>query len=265
MSTVTQRTRLFLGDVTLLAVTSVNLPATVAALEACLANIDYGAAKLLSDRNPGTLPPGLEHVEIPPLRSSRAYSNFVLRDLGDHVATSHALLVQWDGHVIDAKRWRSDFLDYDFIGASWPQFSDGFDVGNGGFSLRSRALIQSCRDPEFEIFHPEDLAIGRKNRTMLEAHGLRFAPRDLADLFSAERAGNTATSFGFHGVWHMPDLLGRDEFWRIYRGLDERTSVHHDVGTLMWKLAGGRGGARRALGWLGDRLGHAVKSRIRTQ
>jgi hypothetical protein len=246
--------RLALPDVTLLAVTSVNIAATLAALEKSMTGITFGAVKLLTNRNPGSLPPGLEHVAISPLESTRAYSNFVLRELAAHVTTSHVLLVQWDGHVIDARRWRAEFLDYDYLGASWPQFGDGFDVGNGGFSLRSRALLEWCRDPAFNPSHPEDLAIGRHNRALLEANGMRFASRELADAFSAERAGSPDASFGYHGVWHMPRLLGHEEFWQVYRGLDERTSVRHDFGNLMWQLAAGRGGAGRALSLLADRL-----------
>lgn len=246
--------RLSLPEVTLVAVTSVNLAATIAALEASMAEIDFGAAKLLTDREPGRLPRGLQAVAVPPMPSARAYSDFVLGELASHVATSHVLLVQWDGHVLDARRWRAEFLAYDYVGATWPQFADGHDVGNGGFSLRSRRLLEACRDPEFHPSHPEDLAIGRDNRVMLEGRGLRFAPRALADAFSAERAGNPAASFGFHGVWHMPRLLGRERFWQIYRGLDERTSARHDFRSLLWQLAPGPGGLGRAITLIRDQL-----------
>jgi hypothetical protein len=244
--------RLALPEVTLVAVTSVNLAATVAALEASMAEIDFGAAKLLTDREPGRLPRGLQAVAVPPMLSARAYSEFVLVKLASHVATSHALLVQWDGHVLDARRWRPEFLACDYVGASWPQFDDGHDVGNGGFSLRSRRLMEACRDPGFRPSHPEDLAIGRENRAWLEARGLRFAPRTLADAFSAERAGNPAASFGFHGIWHMPRLLGRERFWEVYSALDERTTARHDFRSLLWQVARGRGGMGRAMTLIRD-------------
>lgn len=252
---------LALPQVTLLAVSSVNLAATVAALEASMAQITFGAAKLLSDNVPSRLPVGLEWVSIIPIKSARAYSEFVLNRLADHVQTSHCLMVQWDGHVIDASRWRPEFLDYDFVGASWPQFSDGQDVGNGGFSLRSRAMLEACRHPAFRASHPEDVAIGRDNRDWLESQGLRFAPRAIADCFSTERCGDPAASFGYHGVWHMPELLGRERFWEIYRELDERASVRHDFQNLLWQLAGGKGGGRRAVYFAWDRLRDAFRDR----
>lgn len=253
--------RLDLPHVTLIAVTSVNLAATVAAIEASMAQVNFGAAKVLSDQRPARLPEGAEWVPIAPLRSASAYSGFILRELADHVATTHALVVQWDGHVVDAGRWRPEFLACDYVGASWPQFPDGHNVGNGGFSLRSLALLEACRAPGFRPSHPEDVAIGRHNRDWLEAQGLRIAPRALADAFSAERAGNAATSFGYHGVWHMPRILGRDAFWHIYEGLDERGSVRHDFIPILRQVAGGPGGTGRALRFLRDRIGDAVSQR----
>lgn len=247
-------TRVALPQVTLVAVTSVNLPATIKALEASMAQIAFGACKLLSDVCPIRLPAGVEHVQISRLTSAVAYTDFMLRELADHVETPHCLVIQWDGHVLDSSQWRPEFLEYDYIGATWPQFGDGRNVGNGGFSLRSRRLIDACRARGFDHFHPEDLAIGRRNRPWLEAQGMRFAPSALAERFSAERAGDPASSFGYHGVWHMPGLLGREAFWRIYRGLDERTSIRRDFGALMRQLVRGKGGTRRALRLLADQV-----------
>lgn len=253
--------RLALPEVTVIAISSVNLAATIAALEASIAQVKFGEAKLLSDHCPNGLPGEIEWVEIAPLPSSRAYSDFVLHQLAHYVSTPHCLLIQWDGQVIDARRWRTEFLDYDYIGASWPQFADGREVGNGGFSLRSRALMEACRDPAFRPSHPEDVAIGRHNRALLEARGLRFAPRELADAFSAERAGDPSNCFGYHGVWHMARVLGPERFWEIYRGLDERTSMQPDFARLLWQVSRGRGGAVRSLRLLADRFRDAAKSR----
>ena len=192
--------RLSLPQVTVCAVSSVNVAATLRALEVCVEQIAFADCLLLTDATVQPSHAEIRIVPIAPLASSAAYSDFLLHHLGDHVETSHCLIVQWDGHVLDARRWRPEFLEYDYIGASWPQFDDGHDVGNGGFSLRSRRLIEACLAPEFQPTHPEDLAIGRTNRGWLEEQGLRFAPRELADRFAAERGGELATSFGYHGV-----------------------------------------------------------------
>jgi hypothetical protein len=245
--------RLYLPQVTLCSVTSVNVAATVRALEASLRQARFGACKLLTDATIGTVHSQIEVVPIAPLRSSAAYSDFLLSRLADHVTTTHCLVVQWDGHLLDAGRWRAAFLDYDYVGASWPQFDDGLDVGNGGFSLRSRRLMELCRDPAFVPVHPEDLAIGRANRVWLEGKGMRFAPRDLADAFAAERTGDPQQTFGYHGVWNMPRAIGVEAFWQIYRQLDERGTLQRDFGSLLRDVARGPRGISRACRMIAER------------
>ncbi|PKP95443.1 MAG: hypothetical protein CVT75_01955 [Alphaproteobacteria bacterium HGW-Alphaproteobacteria-14] len=240
-----------LREVTLCAVSSSNVAATILALEASLAEVAVAETLLFTDVDPAALgiavPDTIRIVPIERIGSSAAYSRFILEKLVDHVATSHCLIAQWDGHVADGTRWRDEFLEYDYIGASWPQFDDGHAVGNGGFSLRSRRLMDACRHPDFIGHHPEDVAIGRTNRVMLEQLGLRFAPVDLADRFSAERAGDPATAFGYHGVFRMPTVLGSERFWSLYRRLDDRATLRHDFGDLLRRIIKGRNGVWRGL------------------
>jgi hypothetical protein len=147
--------------------------------------------------------------------------------------------VQWDGFVLDARRWDPTFLDYDFIGAPWPQFEDGHNVGNGGFSLRSRRLMRGCQDERFTDGHPEDVAIGRLNRDFLEdEYGCRFPSAEVAERFSYERTKPADPSFGFHGIFNMIPALGADHFWDIYTALDERTAADYDYALLMRQLGG---------------------------
>jgi hypothetical protein len=239
--------RLSLPQVTLCAASSVNIVATIRALESSMAQIDFAACKLFTDSAVTPDHPNITIVPIPRLTSSLDYSNFLLTRMVDHIDTTHCLIVQWDGHVQDALRWRSDFLDYDYIGASWPQFDDGHDVGNGGFSLRSRSLMQLCRDPAFCPHLVEDVAIGRINRDWLESRGMRFASRAVADFFSTERAGDIAKSFGYHGIWLMPQAIGADAFWDVYCGLDDRSTIERDFVSILKLISKGRHGGRRAL------------------
>jgi hypothetical protein len=245
--------RLDLPQVTLISATSINLEATLKAIEACQRHVRFGACKLLTHEQPARTLPGLEVIITTRLRSAEHYSRLLLSELAHHVDTSHCLVVQWDGYVVNPDRWNARFLDYDYIGASWPQFTDGRDVGNGGFSLRSRRLLEACRSSQFSPSHPEDVAIGRHNRGWLEAQGLRFAPQTLADSFAAERIGSPEDAFGFHGVWHMPALVGADRFWDLYSGLEDRSSVHQDRGAIMRDLAEQPHGLRRCMkmGWDG--------------
>jgi hypothetical protein len=246
--------RMSLPQVTLCAVSCVNVPATLRAMEYSLAQIEVAAARLFTDYPIRPTHPAVEVVPIPRIASSAAYSDFLLNHLVDYVYTSHCLVAQWDGHVINATRWRSDFLDYDYIGASWPQFTDGHDVGNGGFSLRSRRLLTLCRDPTFRQHHPEDIAIGRSNRAWLEGQGMRFAPRAIADLFSAERAGDVSSSFGYHGAWLMPQAIGIRDFWALYPELDDRGTIRHDFAAILKQIGRGRGGLLRAARLIRDQM-----------
>ncbi|MDC8753790.1 DUF5672 family protein [Erythrobacter sp. sf7] len=220
--------------------------------------VEFGNVMLLTHERPRDLPQAAQWHQMEPLTSSRAYSEFILRSLPAYVTTSHCLLVQWDGHVLNGTRWRDEFLSYDYIGASWPQFQDGLDVGNGGFSLRSRALLEACQHSDFVVSHPEDLAIGRINRAWLEERGLRFAKAAVADWFSAERKGDPLQCFGYHGVWHMPRALGLDDFWRIYAELDERGTVRNDFHSILRQCARGRDGLGRAMRLLYDRFTDAT-------
>lgn len=247
--------KLNLANVTLCAATSVNLAATVAALRACREQIDFGECLLLTDAECVTGAEGLRIVPIAPLESARDYSDFIIRRLSDHIRTEHCLIVQWDGFVVDAGRWDPRFLEYDYIGAPWPQFNDGHAVGNGGFSLRSRALLAACQDEAFQFRHPEDIAICRDNRSMLEArHGIRFADADLAGRFAFERTASRTPAFGFHGVFNLIPVCGTERFWEVYRSLDDPRTVFVDFATIWRQLGGGRSAFKRRYRLARDRL-----------
>lgn len=230
--------RLQLPGVTLCAATSVNLDATLAALVRCIAVANFGAVILFTDCEVA-VPSAIRRVVIPPLRSSEDYSLFMLTRLAGHIATSHALVVQWDGFITDAAAWREEFLDFDYIGAPWPQFDDGFDVGNGGFSLRSKRLLETCRTAGFVAHCPEDVAICRTNRALLEADGIRFADAASAARFAFERIAPDGPTFGFHGAFNLMPVIGPDAFWETYRSLDHRGSLFTDFGLLLRQLGQG--------------------------
>ena len=231
---------LALPTVTLCAAASVNIEATVAALDTCMKGIRFADSILFTDADLSNLGRGIRRVQIKPLKSASEYSQFLLHDLVDHVETPHCLIVQWDGFVLDPSQWRPEFLDYDYIGAPWPQFSDGHSVGNGGFSLRSKRLLEACRDPQFVSGHPEDVFICRTNRTLLEdKHGMRFADAAVAERFAFERSAPAEETFGFHGVFNLIPVLGADRFWELYQTLDDRSTVSVDYPRLMKQLAKG--------------------------
>jgi len=225
--------------------------------------VDFGRCVLLTDRQPAAIDPRITVEIVDPIRSASDYSHFVLRGLVDHIATDHVLLCQWDGCVTDPSAWESDFLRFDYIGALWPQFADGRVVGNGGFSLRSRKLLEACRDPMFVIEHPEDVAICRTNRALLEEkHGCRFADPGVAAHFSFERQRSRSATFGFHGVFNMIPLLGAADFWQMYRSLDDRRTVWIDYWLILGQLAGSVSGWLRMARMSLDRVKYPSRRRV---
>ncbi|MBN9426963.1 MAG: glycosyltransferase [Burkholderiales bacterium] len=172
--------------------------------------IEFEDAIFISDRFvPDS---GCRAVTIAPLTSRAAYSRFVMRELLQHVHTPHLLLIQWDGYVVNPAAWLESFRDYDYIGARWGAHQDGLDVGNGGFSLRSRRLLEALQDPAIEQFEPEDEVICRRYRPLLEQrYGIRFAPAAVADRFSFETTYPNGTPFGFHGLFNMWLFVRDDE------------------------------------------------------
>ena len=150
-----------------------------------LVHVPYrNIAQYVPDLIAGSVPAGFQFLPnvIAPLQSRDAYSEFVLRSLLAHVDTAHVLLVQWDGYVVNPAAWRAEFLDYDYIGATWFWHDDSMRVGNGGFSLRSRKLLSALQDPRIVLTEAEDVTICRAFRPLLERdHDIRFASEALTD------------------------------------------------------------------------------------
>lgn len=230
-----------LPDVTLVAVTSVALPATVDALTASVRQADFGDVLLLSDQSPPYPIGQIRWRPIERIASRVDYSRFMLRELADYITTSHALCIQWDGFVLHGHAWDNNFLDHDYVGAVWPQFRDDFNVGNGGFSLRSRRLLECCRDLPFDGTEPEDVLICRSYRGYLERQGLRFAPENVARRFAYERTPSIGDEFGFHGAFNLVQHVPAQKALDLFRTLEpEMLAKTERLEIFRWALAHGR-------------------------
>ena len=134
-----------LPGVTLLCVDTLNQALALRALALSGAALQFAETLFLTDAIPrgAAVPAGISVRRIDKLGSRDDYSRFILKSLLAHVTTPHVLLIQWDGYVINPDSFDPAFLDRDYIGAKWFWFDDGMRVGNGGFSLRSRKLLQA--------------------------------------------------------------------------------------------------------------------------
>jgi hypothetical protein len=195
---------LHLPQVTLCCVDTREVDLALAAIARCMAQVRFARVVFFTQRRLVTrVPEGVEVVDVD-VPSVQAYSEFMLRGLAPHVHTTHALVAQWDGFVRDASCWDPGFLQCDYIGAPWAGRPASRAVGNGGFSLRSRKLLQALQQPGMQIVHPEDLAICDVNRERLESvHGIRIAPLEVAQRFAYERVLPSAPTFGFHGLFNF--------------------------------------------------------------
>lgn len=201
------------------------------AIRKSMEQCDFGAVKFLTDD--ASLPYA---VKIDPLHGMGAYSTFCIRDLYEYIDTSHLLIVQHDGYVLDGQAWMPEFLNYDYIGAPW----DGGLVGNGGFSLRSRRLMEAAAYLPGNS-HPEDAFLSRHHRRQIEAGGFKFAPTEVAKQFAIE-----GTSFEWRQRSWASDgrsyggQFGFHSFLTPLPGISDRPKVFHhsgDLGDILYSLA----------------------------
>lgn len=189
-----------LSSVTLLIADCVDYERAKLAFNHCQYSCDFGQAKLLThfDVQDSFV------VKIPQIKSIEEYSTFMIKDLASYFDTEHVLVAQWDGFVWKPELWEDEFLKYDYIGAPWPEsvlFKGApkhFNVGNGGFSLRSKKLQDFLqKDSNITLHRAEDVAICQLNRAYLEVKGFTFAPFDVAKRFSWECL-EMSPAFGVH-------------------------------------------------------------------
>ena len=189
-------------------------------------NIDFGSVKFISHERPKKIPDGIEYEKFVGYDniSYKEFSYYCIYKLIEHVDTEYMLMIHPDGFVINPESWTDEFLEWDYLGAPWPVVDNAFidpfgnhqRVGNGGFTLRSRRLLEvpSKEEIPFEVnqgtfykhmnagAYNEDGNICVHNKHLFEKHGMRFAPVELAAKFSHEtpvpETANVEKPFGFH-------------------------------------------------------------------
>ena len=153
-----------------------------------------------------------EDIQVIPLAKNyniQEYSRMVMKELNSFINTDFVMLFQNDGFIDNINKWEDSFLAYDYIGAPW-WYKDDKNVGNGGFSIRSKRLLEILSsDDSLESFDPEDHHICRVHGDYLrEEHGVAFAPEEVARKFSVE-VGRYTDQFGFHSSAQLEAYLRR--------------------------------------------------------
>lgn len=175
-----------------------------------------------------------------------SYSYFLLRYLNNILLNnfssdvSHLLVHQWDSCIIRPDLWTDEFLNYDYIGAPWPFFlnydipkGNNILIGNGGFSIRSRAFLSysgllETPQKSNDISDNEDILSCVKYQNLAKSYigrDLIFPSLDLARRFSIERQFpkgeyfhkyedlSSYNSFGFHGKFNTAGMNYINKTW----------------------------------------------------
>ncbi len=213
-----------LPNVTLFCISSNNISGALYALQKSMEGITFGEVKLITHEDPGNLPEGIEFSKCYKIESIHDYNYYCIYNLTKHINTDYCLLVQPDGYVIRPWQWDDDWFNYDYIGAPWrweeasfvTPFGEHISVGNGGFSFRSKKLldvptkVQVPWDVNKGDFYKhfgygstsEDGNICVHNRHIYEEQGCKFAHIEVAAKFSKERHispyHDNIDTFGFH-------------------------------------------------------------------
>ncbi len=268
------RQRLQLPQVTLCCVDTRCPAEAVHALRQSMRQVVFGRVLYLGPARASAMgleQEGIELVAIDDITSIEAYSRFMLHGLGPYIRTSHVLVVQWDGFVTHPERWQDRFLDYDYIGPPWHYKRRAAAVGNGGFSLRSRRLIDALTQLSYDGSEPEDRVICVHWRERLErGHGIRIAPVELAAEFGIEY-GPWRPAFGFHGLHNFAHEMSAQELQDWLQGADDGLILGKHGRQLVKALMGSGQSAQalellcrrsRRLGWTADQFGLYLRLRV---
>jgi hypothetical protein len=208
-----------LDNITLVAASSTELEGHVKALQYSSRDIRFGETLLLAHEDPH---PELDFYRFEKVRQFTDvadWGQFIIFELHKYINTPFIMLVHADGFIVHPQSWRDDFLSYDYIGAPWPLPKDNFSyrdhygniirVGNS-VSLRSKRLLELPAELDLDwqsgnhgFFH-EDGFICVQYRHILQEHGVKFPPMDVACHFSRERTlpeNKDIVPFAFH-KWH---------------------------------------------------------------
>lgn len=193
--------KLALPNVTLAAMTSVNVYETVRAMKYSMKDIEFGDVVFISDKRPLFLPKEIRFSYTSKLDDINKFNYKMTYELHEHIKTDYALIVHADGFVIHPEKWRDSFLDYDYIGSPWPLPENDYAyrdvdgnicrVGNS-VSIRSKRLMEypskhNCEwVPVDDGFYNEDIFICCHLKKEMEQEGIKIAPIEEAVYFARE-------------------------------------------------------------------------------
>jgi hypothetical protein len=168
------------------------------------------------------------------------YNQFRLKEVGKYLETEFVLFIEYDGMATNKNSWSDEFFKYDYIGAPFKKqmFGENINqVGNGGFSMRSTKLMKILSEDKnikLKTFNFLFSEVGIEDGTICveyekylrQKYNIDFSPTSLASCFGCEWE-NTLDSFGFHGLWNLPNFLKKKDYekWLSVAPKDKRQLV----------------------------------------
>ncbi len=200
-----------LKNVTLCTVACVRVDEAIFALKQSMRDTTYNKVILITHEKTTLDNTGIEVIQIEKL-DYKGYNHFILYRLKDYVTTDFVLVVQDDGYVLRPQKWQDDFFMYDYIGAPWIGHSyytkqgKNIRVGNGGFSFRSKKLLELPTKLNLPFIqnedgtYAEDYMLCVVHHALLEQNDIKYAPVKVASVFSREFwwFDSQKETFGFH-------------------------------------------------------------------
>jgi len=212
------KNKIKIPDVTLLAISSTEEEGSIKSLVKCCEQIEFGDVKFVSHKKPESMPDFITWEYCPEIKSYREFDQYVFPYMGEHVQTSHMLMVQTHAYILHPELWDDNWLVYDFIGAPWqerPEFisvstGEMVRVGNGGFSLRSKKLLDLPLKLNLPVvidrgYSSDDGLINSYYRKIFLDNGIKYPSVDVAAKFAFENIvpeNIGIIPFGFHR--HLP-------------------------------------------------------------
>ncbi len=195
-----------LNDITLCVVDCKNHHNAAKSIIHCFTrcNLNFNKAIYFSDIKHYKLKDyNVEYFNINKISSAREYDNFMIKEFPKYIKTKFALIVQHDGLIYKPEKWTDNFLNYDYIGAPWPNSpKNNNQVGNGGFCLRSQSFMQKASEIIGNAYcdHAEDVYLCCTIYDEMKKSNFKYANIDTACEFSTELSWHKTNnkSFGFH-------------------------------------------------------------------
>lgn len=197
--------------------------------ELCSREYNFQNYKIITANKSIPIVKNIEFFKIDKLNYQQ-YQSFCILETNQYINTDYALFVQSDGFVVNGDKWSDQYLNYDYVGQPWmldtgemvyPWITDNNEsVGEGGFSLRSKCLLNFCSKFNKKVIenltqngNNEDFIICVLYRDLLKQNGFKFSTPELAKQFCAgtndsdqQKINNT---FGFHGNKFLPLVLNK--------------------------------------------------------